>query len=100
MRRPGFSRADAIDRVLHAERLDRKGSKKTYRAVLSSLPDGTMVERAGAPHLIWRGKLRPWSFGGYGPGVRAAPDEEVDVLTPRSIVGAIREGFAPQVAAD
>jgi len=96
---PRVLRADAIDRVLHPERLDRKGSKKTYRAVLSSLPDGTMVERAGVPHLIWRGKLLPWSFAGYGPGVRAAPDEGVDVLTPRSIVGAIREGFVPQVAA-
>jgi hypothetical protein len=96
--RPRFLRADAIDRVLHEERLDRKGRKKTYRAVLSSLPDGTMVEHAGSPHLIWRGKLRLWSFCGYGPGVDAAPDEEVDVLTPRSVVGAIRAGFMPQVA--
>jgi hypothetical protein len=96
--RPRFIRADAIDRVLHAERLNRKGRKKTYRAALSSLPDGTMVEHAGAPHLIWRGELRPWSFGGYGPGVDAAADVEVDVLTPLSIVGAIREGFVPQVA--
>jgi len=95
---PRFLRADAIDRVLHAERLDPRGRKKTYRAPLSSLPAGTMVEYAGAPHLAWGGKLRPWSFGGYGLGVDAAPDEEVDVLTPRSIVGAIREGFVPQVA--
>ena len=95
---PRFVRADAIDRVLHAERLDRDGRKKTYRAALSSLPDGTMVEHAGSPHLIWRGKLRTWSFGGYGPGVNAVPDGEVDVLTPRSIVGAIRAGFVPQVA--
>ncbi len=95
--RSGFLRADAIDRVLHAERVDRTGRKKTYRAALSSLPDGTMVERAGSPHLVWRGKLRRWSFGGYGPAVDAAPDEVVDVLTPRSIVGAIRAGFLPQV---
>ena len=93
-----FLRADAIDRVLHAERLDSRRRKKTYRAALSSLPAGTMVEYARAPHLIWRGKLRPWSFGGYGPGVDVAPAEEVDVLTPRSIVGAIREGFVPQIA--
>jgi hypothetical protein len=71
----------------------------TTRAALSSLPDGTMVVHADSPHLIWRGKMRPWSFRGYGPGVDAAPDEEVDVLTPRSIVGAIRAGFVPQVAA-
>lgn len=96
----GFLRADAIDRVLHAERLDRNGGKKTYRAALSSLPDGTIVEHAGSPHLVWRGALRPWSFGGYGAAVKAAPDEEVDVLTPRSIVGAMRAGFVPQVVID
>jgi hypothetical protein len=96
---PRSLRADAIDRVLHAERLDRQGQKRTYRAALSSLPDGTMVENASVPHLIWRGELRPWSFGGYGAGVNAAPDEQVDVLTPRSIVGAIGAGFVPQVAA-
>jgi hypothetical protein len=99
-RRSGFLRADAIDRVLHADRLDPKGRKKTFRATLSSLPDGTFVEHAGLPHLIWRGKLRPWSFAGYGPGVDAAPDEKVNVLTPRSAVGAIRAGFVPQVAVD
>ncbi len=95
--RSGFLPADAIDRVLHAERLDREGRKRTYRAALSSLPDGTMVEHAGGPHLVWRGALRPWSFGGYGPGVDAAPGEDVTVLTPRSIVGALRAGFVPQV---
>jgi hypothetical protein len=96
---PRSLRADAIDRVLHAERLDGRSGKRTYRAVLSSLPGGAMVEHAGHPHLIWRGTLRPWSFSGYGPGVAVAPETEVDVLTPRSIVGAIRAGFEPQVAA-
>ena len=57
-----------------------------------------MVEHARSPHLIWRGELRPWSFSGYGPGVDTAPEEEVSVLTPRSVVGAIRAGFVPQVA--
>ena len=98
--RSGVLRADAIDRVLHAERLEGKGRKRTYPAALSSLPDGTMVERAGSAHLIWNGKLRPWSFGGYGPAVGAAPDQNVVVLTPRSIVGAIRAGFVPQVAGE
>jgi hypothetical protein len=92
-------RADAIDSVLHAERLDRGGGKRTYRAILSSLPDGTMVEHAGGPHLIRGRKLLPWSFYGYGPGVDVAVENEVDVLTPRSIVGAIRAGFVPEVAA-
>ena len=94
----GFLRADAIDRVLHAERTERAGKKRTYRAVLSSLPDGTMVEHAGRPLLIWKGRLLPWSFEGYERAVDAALQTEVDVLTPPSIVGVIRAGFVPEVS--
>jgi hypothetical protein len=92
-----FLSAEEIDRVLHAERLDAGGGKRTYVAVLSSLPDGTMVEHAGGPHLLRDGRLSPWSFSGYGPAVDAPLETEVAVLTPRSIVLAIRAGFAPQV---
>ena len=89
--------ADEIDRALHAERLDAGGRKRMYRAPVASLPDGTMVDYLGAPHLLWKGKLWPWSFSGYGAGV-ALTGTEVDVLTPRSIVSTIRSGFVPQVA--
>jgi hypothetical protein len=93
----GRMKADKIDRVLHGERLNAGGGKRTYRATISSLPDGTMVEHSGSPHLLWGGRLRPWSFFGYGPSVDASPSKEAIVLTPRSIVGAIRAGFVPQV---
>jgi hypothetical protein len=95
---PRSLKAPEIDRLLHAERLDGGSGKRTYRAVLSTLPDGAMVEHEGRPCLIWRGALRPWSFSGYGPGIAVAAEVEVDVLTPRSIVGAVRSGFAPQVS--
>jgi hypothetical protein len=89
--------ADAIDRVLHSERVRPGGGKKTYRAVLSTLPAGSIAEHEGVAYLIWAGRLRPWSFAGYGPAVRVLPAAEVTVLTPQSIVQAIRAGFAPQV---
>jgi len=108
-RRGGASRlpsAEAIDAVLHAERLDRGGEKRTYRAALSTLPPGTMVEHGGRPHLWWDGRLRPWSFDGYGRAARvssaarlAAPRSNVVVLTPKSSVAALRAGFVPQVHA-
>ena len=48
--------AEEIDRVLHAERLEAGGVKRAYVAVLSSLPDGTMIDHDGKPHLLWSGK--------------------------------------------
>jgi hypothetical protein len=91
-----LSSAVEMDHVLHAERLRPDGEKRTRRTRVESLPDGVFVEHAGVPHLVWRGGLRPWSFGGYGTRT-AAPAAPLAVLTPRSIVRAIAAGFAPQV---
>ena len=91
--------ADAMDRVLHEERVRRGGDKVTYEERLSALPEGVLVEYRERPHLKWGGRLLPWSFEGYGPAVDPSAHERlrVSVLTPRSIVGAIRAGFVPQV---
>jgi hypothetical protein len=94
-----FPGADEIDRVLHAERVGRDGMKKTSEAVMSALPSGAMLEHQGRPFLLWEGRLRPWSFAGYGPAVDVAPTRAVLVLTPKSIVEAIRAGFIPHVHA-
>jgi len=91
------SRADEIDRKLHAERVRRDGLKKTYRARLSSLPPGTFIAHRGRPYLLWRGELRRWTFLGYGPATRVSPTGQVEVLTPRPIVRVFRAGFVPQV---
>ena len=48
--------ADAMDLVLHADRLDGR-AKRTYEARLGELPDGVMVERGGAAFLA--GRRRP-----------------------------------------
>ena len=89
--------ADDVDRVLHEERWTRGGGKPAHDAVLSSLPEGVLVEHRARARLLWRGRLFAWSFEGYGPPEKVAANERVPVLTPRSIVGAIRAGFVPQV---
>ena len=92
-------RAPRIDTALHAQRIAPGGGKRTYRAAVAALPDGAMIEFDDAPHLIWRGRLWPWRFEGYGPAKPlASGTDTVTVLTPRSSVRALERGYVPQVA--
>lgn len=95
-RRPS---APAIDEVVHAERVDAAKRKRMHRMRLGDLPEAAFVERDGA---CWRvaeragGNVRllRWSPEGYGrdPLVLAA-GSQVDVLTPPSILAALRAGY-------
>jgi hypothetical protein len=90
--------ADGIDNVLHAERAVRGGGKKTWQARTGAIPPGAFIEFGGQPHLVWSGKLWPWTFAGYEDSVSmSASAAEVTVLTPQSIVRVFESGFAPQV---
>ena len=86
-----------MDAVIHAERVDRGGGKRTYEAKLSSLPEGVFIEHDGRPWLVRARRLTPWTFGGYGPLVDLDPSTEVRVLTPESVVRTIRAGFKPGI---
>jgi hypothetical protein len=89
--------APEIDAVLHAERLESGRAKRTYREQPTRLPSGVIVaDDESRAWLVLQGTLLPWTPSGYGaphpPGSHA-----VRVLTPRSIVGAIRRGFRVDV---
>jgi hypothetical protein len=86
------TKADAMDLVLHADRLGPRG---TARA--ADLPAGVMVEYDGRPHLVTAEGLRPWSFAGYGEPVETAG--VATVLTPAVSVQVIRNGYVPAVEA-
>jgi hypothetical protein len=89
--------ADAMDLVLHADRLDGR-AKRVHEARLADLPDGVIVERGGRGGRAWLvagGALRPWSAGGYGTAERPAAGETVTVLTPEVTVAVIAAGYAP-----
>ena len=85
--------ADALDRVLHQDRLVSGRVMRRWPAEAASLPDGTMVAVDEAAFLVRAGALWAWSPGGYGEP-RPMP-AVVEVLTPRSIVGAIGAGYVP-----
>jgi hypothetical protein len=88
--------ADAIDLVLHADRLAGR-AKRTFEAAAGDLPDGVLVERAGTPSLLLGGALRPWSPAGYGAAERVRAGDRVTVLTPRASVVTIARGYVVSV---
>ena len=86
--------ADDMDRALHAERVEGRRGKRTYRERLSRLPNGVMVAgEDGGAFLLLKHGLLPWSAGGYGPALPRSAGAEVRVLTPPSVVRAIARGF-------
>ncbi len=88
---------DAIDRVLHRERVTPRREKVTFSAQLRNLPDGVMVtlDGAGDAWLLWRGGLHRWTPEGYTEVRPLESAREVRVLTPRSTVNTIVAGYAP-----
>ena len=93
-----ISRAADIDAILHEERIDADGSKRTFKANLADLPDGVfvMVSEDHRAYLRWKGRLHPWSSRGYGDPIRISRGP-VQVVTPKTTVAAIRAGYTLQV---
>lgn len=87
---------DDIDAVLHRERLDGH-AKRTYRANLLTLPDGTFVRIGDAAHVVWRGEVAAWSDTGYTKRRAVGGPFDVEVLTPQSMVAIFRAGYVPAV---
>ncbi|HTA44136.1 MAG TPA: hypothetical protein VK789_16915 [Bryobacteraceae bacterium] len=94
---PTFLYADDIDRELHRSRIDHRKGKVTYRARLSSLPDGAFVRIEDSNYLIWRGKLARWSPWGYLEKDQLPAGIAVEVLTPEQIVRCLRHGYKPEI---
>lgn len=79
-----------VDEVLHCERL-----AGAVDASWADLPDGTMVDTAGEPHLLWRGRLLRWTDGGYEPAGRVPSRGVVPVLTPATSRAVLAAGYVP-----
>ncbi len=87
-----------LDNHLHAERAVRGGGQVTHDDRIRNLPDGVFVEFEGEAALLWRGHLHTWSHHGYvGRHAINASTTVVQVLTPKSVVAALREGLDVQV---
>jgi hypothetical protein len=91
--------AEAIDRQLHADRLEGRRRKRTYREHLEALPDGAMVELEGGAYVVQDGALVSWTFAGYGDPLVQDGSMLLDVLTPRSTVATLRAGYVAELSA-
>jgi hypothetical protein len=95
---PGQIGADAIDAQLHSERLaPGTGERLLHEAPYSELPDGAFVVEADAPHLVVARQLLIWSPGGYRDAHRRPRNGRATVITPPSLIAALRSGWSPSV---
>jgi hypothetical protein len=88
-------RAPEMDAVLHGERLDDR-AKRRHRRPIGDLPDGAMIARGEGAFALRGGGLLRWTPAGYS-GREARPRGiTVDVLTPPTMLAALRHGYAPR----
>jgi hypothetical protein len=86
-----------IDRVLHKERINRKGGKVTYQDKALNVARGAFIELDGKYYLKWGNQFLEWSAAGYVSAITLPNNQEVTVLTPNSIARMFKNGFVPCV---
>jgi len=93
---PGRVLISEVDTQLELERLDMEQRKVTFKTPLSELPTGAMFAEDGSACLVTCGGLYIWSFDGYKLRERGK-EREVEVLTPISIIAAMKIGYIPAI---
>ena len=89
---PAPPRAPEMDRILHEQRLDRARSRA---ADIADLPDGATIEMDGAACAVRGPKILVWSNEGYRCSRPRPKTGAARLLTPLSIVAALRAGYLP-----
>ena len=93
------TKMDIIDAIIHQERLDKNGLQKTFKSILTALPDGTFItfDEMEKANLWFQQNLYEWSFSGYTKVFQFEKNQEVTVLTPLSYVAVFKAGYVPEV---
>jgi hypothetical protein len=87
--------ADAMDRVIHRERIEGTRNKRR-RMAIDTLPDGVMVTFDGDQALVRHaGRWLWWTPRGYECVRRAPRETSADLLTPPSVVAVLAAGYRP-----
>jgi hypothetical protein len=88
------ARAAAMDKVLHAERLDGK-AKRSHRRMIDTLPDGAMIALRDDVFAVRGKSLLRWTPSGYADATPRPRGITADVLTPPSMLAVLAKGFPP-----
>jgi hypothetical protein len=92
---PVAPKADEMDVVLHAERLQGR-AKRLHRREIDALPDGAFVAVEEGAFAVRGDALLRWTPQGYD-GRRHRPHGiMVDVLTPPAILAVLSAGYEPR----
>jgi hypothetical protein len=91
----GRPRADEMDLVLHAERVDGR-AKRVHRRKAEDLPDGAMVALEEGAFAVDGASMLRWTPQGYNARKRRPRGITVDVLTPPAILAVLAAGYRPQ----
>ena len=87
--------ADAMDRVLHDERLAGP-AKGRHRRDINSMPDGSFVALDGDAYGVRGNALLHWTPHGYDERRKRPRGGLVDVLTPPAILAVLAAGYQPR----
>ena len=115
-RRPAFNRwmdgwesangerpnVDAMDRILHADRVGDDRGQRRHLQPWADLPCGVFVAVDSTPVMVLADRLLPWraEADGYGEPLARPPRGDAVVLTPRASVAVLRHGYRPETAGD
>ena len=77
--------------------LTTDGEKVVISALFGELPTGVFVRHLGTSYLVLGRRLLEWAPHGYVASLDVAPEQQVDVLTPRSVVEVLRVGYDADV---
>lgn len=83
--------ADGIDKTLHQQRTSPLSN--LYDHELKNLPDGTMVRSGKDCFALKNGQFHEWSGTGYKKKKTVLKNAEL--LTPRSILAVLENGYQP-----
>ncbi len=89
-------RISEINTIMHKDRINKR-VKNTYKSKLKELPDGAFFSNNGSAYMKYKNKIYLWSFEGYCHQNNINLPDEIDVLTPKSIVNAFELGFKPGI---